>query len=227
MRGLIVFDCDGTLVDSQHTIVESMVAAFHANDWPAPDAARVRGVVGLSLDEAIAILAPQCPTERRVAIRTAYKSAFAKAHSRGDHEEVTYPGVVEVLDTLSAEEYTLGIATGKSTNGLRATLTRLHLLDRFATLQTADTAPSKPHPTMLRQAMAETCATPETTALIGDTTFDMNMARNAGTSAIGVTWGYHGVDALRRAGAHALAESAADLPPAVRALVPPFGNDDH
>ena len=176
MRGLIVFDCDGTLVDSQHTIVESMVAAFHANDWPAPDAERVRGVVGLSLDEAIAILAPQCPTERRVAIRAAYKSAFAELRSRGDHEEVTYPGVVEVLDTLSAEEYTLGIATGKSTHGLRATLTRLHLLDRFATLQTADTAPSKPHPTMLRQAMAETCATPETTALIGDTTFDMNMA---------------------------------------------------
>ena len=220
MHGLIVFDCDGTLVDSQHTIVESMVTAFLANDRAAPDVARVRGIVGLSLDEAIAVLAPQCPAEQRTAIGTAYKSAFAEARSRGDHDEVAYPGVVAVLDTLSAEGYALGIATGKSTNGLRATLTRLRLLDRFATLQTADTAPSKPHPTMLRQAMAEACATPETTALIGDTTFDMNMARNAGTSAIGVTWGYHGEDALRRAGAHALAECAADLLPAVRRLIP-------
>ena len=227
MRGLIVFDCDGTLVDSQHTIVESMVAAFRANGWVPPDSSGVRRVVGLSLDEAIATLAPQCPAAQRTAIGAAYKSAFAEARSRGDHEEISYPGVVAALDDLSAEGYVLGIATGKSTMGLRATLTRLSLMDRFATLQTSDTAPSKPHPAMLRQAMTDTGAVPENTVLIGDTTFDMGMARNAGASAIGVTWGYHDIDALRRSGAHALVEFAAELPAAVRALVPlRRGNDD-
>ena len=220
MRGLIVFDCDGTLVDSQHTIVDSMTTAFRSQGRVVPAVSRVRRVVGLSLDAAIEALAPDSSIEDRRAIGDSYRVAFAAARSRGDHEEISYPSVIAALEALSEDGYVLGVATGKSTTGLRTTLSRLGLLGLFATLQTADTAPSKPHPAMLRQAMNDTGAAPENTALIGDTAFDMGMARNAGTSAIGVTWGYHDVDALRRAGAEVLVESAAELPSVVRSMIP-------
>jgi phosphoglycolate phosphatase len=214
---LIVFDCDGTLVDSQATIVAAMRETFDGLGLPAPSAARTRRVVGLSLDEAIARLLPD-PDDTDVLRRGVelYKHAFMAARQRPDHTEPLFPGVAETLAALNHPRVCLGIATGKSRRGLDATLARHDLAGHFVTLQTADQGPGKPHPRMLRDAMADVGARPEETILIGDTVFDMEMAANAGTAALGVAWGYHEPDELHAAGARRVLDDMAEIPPALR-----------
>ncbi len=196
-----------------------MVSAFGSGRLPVPAADEVRRVVGLSLNEALSSLAPEASTSERLGLRDAYRTAFAAARTRTEEIDPLFPGAIESLEALSAAGYTLGIATGKSMSGVRATLSRAGLEDRFATLQTSDDAPSKPDPAMLLRAMAQTDAAPSETIMVGDTTYDMTMARNAGTAAIGVAWGYHAVEDLRRAGAQTLVEDFAALPGAVARLM--------
>jgi phosphoglycolate phosphatase len=126
---------------------------------------------------------------------------FSSAREAGALHEALYPGIVGCIDSLERRGWLLGVATGKSTRGLTATLNTHGLLHRFCTLQTADVALGKPNPDMLLRAMSETGCEPSSTVMIGDTTFDMEMARNAGTRAVGVGWGYHDVADLRSAGA--------------------------
>jgi phosphoglycolate phosphatase len=109
------------------------------------------------------------------------------------------------------EDLLLGMATGKSRRGVAAILERFGLVSHFVTVQTADTHPSKPDPSMLLKAMAETGVRPADTVMIGDTTFDIEMARAAGAGAIGVAWGYHPVVALEKAGAHVIVDRCEDL----------------
>jgi phosphoglycolate phosphatase len=201
---LVVFDCDGTLVDSQFSIVKAMNEAFSAQGLAhlGPDA--IKGVVGLSLDEAITRLLPDAPTEERRNVALSYKDAFAAMRRQGDLHEPLYPGVKTSLEAFEKDGWLLGVATGKSFRGLKATLKGHGLAESFITLQTADRAAGKPHPEMLQRAMAETGVDAEQTVMVGDTTFDMEMACNAGVGAIGVSWGYHGVDDLREAGAWAV-----------------------
>jgi phosphoglycolate phosphatase len=123
-----------------------------------------------------------------------------------------FDGIVEAIDRLAADGWLLGVATGKSDRGLGLLLAHHGLADRFVTLQTADRHPSKPDPSMLLAAMAEAGAEPHMTAMIGDTSFDMAMARAAGTTAVGVAWGYHAPDELAAAGAELIASHARDLP---------------
>jgi len=216
---LVVFDCDGTLVDSQGHIIATMNEAFRRHDLAAPPAASVRGVIGLSLPLAIAALAPDQATERLERIEQSYREAFFALRQRDDYHEPLFDGVGATLDALEADGFLLGIATGKNMRGLRATLERHGLLSRFVTLQTADRAPSKPHPAMVEQAMAEAGAEPASTVLVGDTTFDIEMARNAGIAAVGVAWGYHELDRLRAAGAHRIIETFGQLPGVVGELL--------
>ncbi len=210
---LVIFDCDGTLVDSQHMIVAAMSDAFASEGLIAPERERVIGVVGLSLGIAVARLVPDgCELDHVDRLTEAYKAAFAERRRRPDHAEPLYPGVREALAKLSArDDVFLGIATGKSRRGVDAVLEREGLAKVFATIQTADTHPSKPHPSMIMSAMQETAALAEDTVMIGDTTFDMEMARGAGTTAIGVSWGYHPADALHAAGAHHVTADCAEL----------------
>ncbi|AHB49236.1 HAD family hydrolase [Hyphomicrobium nitrativorans NL23] len=210
---LVIFDCDGTLVDSQHMIVAAMTDAFASQGRVAPPRESVVGVVGLSLDWAIARLVPE-ETDPVVIERLseAYKEAFRERRLGPDHTEPLYDGVRDVLDRLAArEDVSLGIATGKSRRGLDAVLEREGIVHHFRTIQTADTHPSKPHPSMIFAAMSEAVAEPVDTVMIGDTTFDIEMALGAGTSSIGVAWGYHPVDALRAAGAHHVTADCAEL----------------
>ena len=216
---LAVFDCDGTLVDSQHSIVAAMHAASAAHRLEEPSAERVRRVVGLHLLEAIRVLWPTCAEDTLGRIQESYIAAFQNLRARGLVNDPLYPGAREAIERLDTSGWRLGVATGKSHRGLMATLDRHAMTDRFVTLQTADRAAGKPHPEMLRKAMAEAGAEAVATVMIGDTTFDMEMARAARTRAVGVAWGYHEADELKAAGAEIIVADFAELPAALDALL--------
>jgi phosphoglycolate phosphatase len=209
---LIVFDCDGTLVDSQHLITEAMGVAFADNGLPAPARSQVLRHIGLSVAEAVAGIAETEDEALILGLATAYKTAFSGLRQRPSFTEPFFPGAREAVEQLARDERVLlGIATGKSRRGLDLLLQREELAYAFATLQTADDAPSKPHPEMLLRAMSETGARPADTVMVGDTSYDMAMARNAGVTGIGVAWGYHTGPELTEAGAIAVVEEWGQL----------------
>ena len=210
-RRLIIFDCDGTLVDSQRTIIGAMNRAFDGLNFPCPSGDAIRRVVGLSLSESMARLLPEGSAGDHERLVEGYRSAFLEMRSAPDYEEPLYPGVVEALAHVERDGMLAGVATGKSLRGLEATLRHHGIHDRFVTLQTADRNPGKPHPAMVWRAVAEAGAEPGTTTVVGDTTYDMEMARAAGAYAVGVSWGYHPVGELRSVGAHAVIDRFQDL----------------
>jgi len=214
---LAVFDCDGTLVDSQHVIVACMNEAFAGEGLTAPAMAAVRRIIGLPLEECMLRLAPDEAAARHLRLIEAYKEAFFVMRQRPDHYEPLFEGAVAALEAIEADGWLLGVATGKSLRGLNAVLERHDLHRRFITLQCGDMGPGKPDPAMLERAMAETGTARDDTVMIGDTTYDMAMAHNAGVHAIGVDWGYHPTDELLGAGAQAIVSSFAELPAAVAA----------
>lgn len=216
---LAVFDCDGTLVDSQDSIVQSMAAAFAAHGHPVPEAAAVRRVVGLPLLEAIARLLPAQEAGVHALVTEAYRDAFRALRQRDAVHEPLFGGIMEVLDVLDRQGWLLGVATGKAHQGLMSTLNTHGLDRRFVTLQTADRGPGKPHPGMMLQAMAETGVDPAQAVMIGDTTYDMEMARAAGAFAVGVAWGYHPADELLASGAHMVVDEVAALVDAVETVM--------
>ena len=216
---LAVFDCDGTLVDSQHSIIAAMAEAWRVHGLDAPDARAVRRIVGLPLEIGIARLLPEGDEDDFERLSRHYRAAAYELRQHEEYEEPLFPGAIEALDALEAAGYLLGVATGKSRRGLDATLESHRLTGKFATLQTGDAAPGKPAPDMLLRAMAETGAGPETTAMIGDTSFDMLMAESAGAVAIGVSWGYHDEDELRECGAERVLADFGELPGVLNALI--------
>ena len=216
MTKLAVFDCDGTLVDGQAAICETMEQAFEAAGLPLPDRNAVRRMVGLSLPQALDRLAPDADSHRRAGVVDAYKSLYRERRVSGRLEEPLYEGIKPLIERLHASGLKLAVATGKSDRGLSACLASHNLTDRFISLQTADRHPSKPHPSMLAEAMADAEALPAETVMIGDTSYDMEMAVAAGTRAIGVAWGYHDPEELVAAGADGVAHSMEDLEAMIR-----------
>ena len=215
---LAVFDCDGTLVDSQASIVAAMHAAWDALGFERPSAEAVRRIVGLPLIDAIARLMPEAEDDVHARLREGYGEAWRTMRAAGTLDDSLFPGALEALAALEDAGWLLGIATGQSRRGLIPTLEKHGLGHRFVTLQTADTGPGKPHPDMLERAMGEAGAAPATTVMIGDTTFDILMARAAGTHAVGVAWGYHDAAELGTAGADAIVEGFGDLAGAAKRL---------
>ncbi len=206
---LILFDVDGTLVDSQSQITNAMQNAFMAINQPVPTHRDILSIVGLSLTEAFSHLLPDEPQEVRERCCEVYKLAFAEARLKGAKSKF-YPGVYEVLEKLHRRpNYALGIATGKSRRGLNALLDSYEIASWFATAQVADDHPSKPNPSMIKTAMEETNVDRNCTVMIGDTSFDVDMAKSAGVFAIGVGWGYH--PHSKMAAADTLVHRAADL----------------
>ena len=214
---LAVFDCDGTLVDSQHSICAAMTLAFEGEKLAAPDRMTILSVVGLSLPLAIARLLPEAEADFHDHLSESYKRAFQQMRRDNAVSEPLYPGIAELIRELDAEGWLLGVATGKSDRGLNLCLAHHGIDAHFVTLQTADRHPSKPHPSMLLTAMAEAGASPETTVMIGDTSYDIDMALSAGTRALGVGWGYHLPADLIAAGAHAVAMDSDELRNHIRA----------
>ena len=208
---LAVFDCDGTLVDGQHEICSAMDEAFGSLGMAPPHHGAVRRAVGLSLPQTMRQLAPEESGEMQAALVEAYKAAYRHAREQGRVAEPLFAGIRPVLDTLRAQGWELGVATGKSMRGLRHCLTVNGLTEHFITLQTADHHPSKPHPAMLEAALAEGQALAGGAVMIGDTTYDIAMARAAGVRAVGVSWGYHPAIELMAAGADTVAASPGEL----------------
>ncbi len=206
-----MFDCDGTLVDSQHSICTAMARAFDAVKLATPDRLTILSVVGLSLPHAMAKLLPEADEAFHHHVSDHYRDAFRAMRGEGAVSEPLYDGIAELIEALAAQGWLLGVATGKSDRGLNLCLTHHGILDRFVTLQTADRHPSKPHPSMVMEAMMEAGAVPETTVMIGDTTYDIEMAVSADVRAIGVNWGYHLPEELLAAGAAAVAVDSLDL----------------
>ena len=219
---LALFDCDGTLADSQFAIVAGMRDAFAACNMPCPPDSAIRTAIGLSLPRFIATLTPHADAAQQSALVDAYRDAYFTHRSAvGASPEPLFDGVVAALDALGAQGWQLGIATGKSMRGLVRLLDAHGILDRFVTLQTADHHPSKPDPAMARAAMAQAVVDPAHTVVIGDTGYDMMMARGAGAHALGVAWGYHPAHEISAAGAHAIVDTPAAIPDALVRLISP------
>ncbi len=200
-------------------ICAAMNQAYAAHDLLCPSRERILSIVGLSLAEAFARLGAG---EGRVPLPVlvdSYKAAFHTLRQSPEHLEPLFPGARTALDALSVrDDILLGIATGKSQRGVRAVLTHHDLLTRFRTIKTADDAPSKPHPGMVQAAMEEAGVGPHDTIVIGDTVFDIGMARAAGARAIGVSWGYHPAGDLHAEGADLVIDDYAALVPALETV---------
>jgi len=191
---LVMFDMDGTLIDSQDFIVEAMRRAFAQMGLPPLDREQVLSIVGLSLEKAVATLVPHfSPKEVREGAEL-YKQCFItlRAEKGGEGAAPLYAGVRKTLDRLAKEDFLLmGVATGKARRGLDHAYASHNIGSYFITHQTADDHPSKPHPSMLETALRETGVDAVNAVMIGDTSFDMDMAKAAGFHALGVDWGYH------------------------------------
>jgi phosphoglycolate phosphatase len=202
---LILFDCDGTLMDSHIAIVRAMQKAFCQCGLPEPSEKAVFDVIGLSLGRAIDQLAGS--TNRTEEIKQAYRDYYRAA----EPELKLYPGVRETLLSLQQRGYWLGVVTGKSTAGLLRVLDTFDLQDYFYVLRTADCCNSKPHPAMVLECMAEMGVGAAQTCVVGDALFDIQMAQSAGVAALGVSFGVSGSDELERAGAMAVVNDFSDL----------------
>lgn len=209
MLKLAIFDVDGTLIDSQHVIVESMRRAHEAIGFPVPAREATLGIVGLSLEHAMAALHPGEVAEAHQALAQAYREAYNAIRLAGGGEAATpfYPGAREAIARLEADGWLLAIATGKARRGLDRLLDAHALRPSFVATQSADDAPSKPHPGMIENILRATGVEAARTVMIGDTSFDIEMGRAAGAQAVGVAWGYHPVAALHAAGAAQVIEA--------------------
>jgi phosphoglycolate phosphatase len=207
---LAVFDVDGTLLDSRRSIAEAMAGAFSALGLSAPSYEETRQIVGLSLVPAIQTLAPDLPQDRYPALAEAYRQAFIANRARGLAEPL-YDGAADLIARLKADGWLLGVATGKSRQGVEKFLDNHGFRSLFDVAFCADDGPGKPHPHMLQLNIAAAGAHADVTVMIGDTSFDMAMARAAGAYAQGVSWGFHTVEEIEAGGAHHVANDFAAL----------------
>lgn len=212
MAKLIVFDCDGTLVDSQATIVACAQAAFSACDVEPPSDHDVRQIVGLSLEPAMRQLLGRDDPVMSHRIADAYRDAFVAYRQQPDFDEPLFAGVKQLLRDLHRNDILMGVATGKAMRGLVHVIEHHQLHGFFVTLQTADLHPSKPHPSMMEAAMRETDMDPDDTVIVGDTTFDIEMGLAAGCRAVGVSYGNHAPELLHAAGATHVIDGISQLP---------------
>ena len=211
MAKLVVWDVDGTLVDSRQTIFESMSSAFAAAGLPSLSYEAVRQVVGLGLLEGIQALLPEADPATQEGVADRYRAAFGAKVRQPGYVEPLYDGAAETLDRLRAAGWKVAIATGKSRRGVD-TIIRMHgWADLFDSTHCADDGPGKPHPAMVLEAMKALQVGPERTIVVGDTAHDMRMAKAAGAYAQGVSWGFHTAEEVQDGGADHIAHDFAEL----------------
>jgi len=192
---LIIFDWDGTLIDSAHHIIGAMQAAAQELRLPVLTDAAVQNIIGLGLPEAILALYPELDAEARQELKLGYAKHYL---ARNEEPPELFAGVADTLEHLRGEGHLLAIATGKNRRGLQRVLGQLGMLDFFHASRCADETRSKPHPQMLHELLAEMETSVASAVMIGDTEYDMAMALEAGMARIGVAYGAHEVERLRR-----------------------------
>ncbi len=218
---LVIFDVDGTLIDSQDFILAAMKRAFKTSGHPEPSRADVLSIVGLSLDSAVSVLLPDLSPKENADAVVLYQQSFLdlRAEQGGEHNVPMYPGARNALERLHQQDQTLmGVATGKAMRGLEHAYDAHDLRKFFVTSQTADGHPSKPHPSMLHTALNETGVDVGRAIMVGDTEFDIEMGVAAGFATIGVSWGYHPVDRIKSAGADIIIDDFSELDTALQRL---------
>ena len=217
---LVIFDCDGTLVDSQEAICAAMDRAFTGMSLTPPRRIEVLSVVGLSLPEAFLALAPEQPLPVLRELAERYKAAFPSNVPSAIPRDPLFAGAKTAVEALARRhDVRLGIATGKSKRGVVRLFDQEGWHEHFCTVQTADDHPSKPHPSMIETAMREAEVEAARTVIVGDTTYDIEMGLAAGVATIGVTWGYHPEERLRAAGAHAIVSEFAAVEAEIERLI--------
>lgn len=210
---LVLFDCDGTLVDSAGLIHETMRRTFDKFGKREPTFAETKSIIGLTLDIAIARMQGKPHAdEEAVEMMAYYKTLFSVVRQDLDFREPLFDGIREVIDAIGPrEDLLIGAVTGKSRRGLKLVM-ETHGFDKYFVVgRTADDCPSKPHPAMVTECCNETGIRPADTLVIGDAIYDMQMAKAAGATAIGVAWGYASTDELREAGADAIVHHPSEL----------------
>lgn len=210
---LIVFDWDGTLMDSAAMIVSSVQLAARDLGVEPPSEERARHIIGLGLGDALRHALPALPEDRYTELTDRYRHHYLSR----DHELTLFAGVAELIEELAAAGHMLGVATGKSRKGLDRALAGSGIAHRFHATRCADECHSKPHPQMLEELMDEFGVTPDTTLMVGDTTHDLLMAKNAGVPALAVSYGAHPRAALVAEGPLYLADDVAGMKAWLRA----------
>lgn len=210
---LVLFDCDGTLVDSAGLIHEVMARTFVAFDLPRPQLAETKAIIGLTLDGAIARMLGQATIDDRILAMTAhYKSIYATVRTEPGLQEPLFDGISAMMAALAVRgDIVIGAVTGKSRRGLDLIAATHGFSDIIKVSRTADDCPSKPHPAMVLECCAESGIAAGDTLVVGDAVFDIEMARAAGASSLAVSWGYGDERDLMTAGAAGLARSAKDI----------------
>ena len=211
VRPLAVFDVDGTLVDSRASIQACLERAFTSQGLAPPGYDRGRMIVGLSLPDAMAALAPHGSDAVLYGLVQAYREGWQEMQARAGFHEPLFAGAADLLASLKAAGWRLAMATGKGRRGVEAVVAMHGWSALFDSTHCADDCPGKPHPAMLRAALERLEAGPEEAVMIGDTAFDMQMARAAGVRALGVTWGFHTPDEVRAGGAQHVSATFAEL----------------
>ncbi|WP_105382336.1 HAD-IA family hydrolase [Neorhizobium alkalisoli] len=210
---LVLFDCDGTLVDSAGLIHETMRWTFAQFGKPEPQVEDTKAIIGLTLDIAISRMQGKEHVDDEAIEMTAYyKSLFSVVRQDLDFKEPLFAGIRALIDEIGPrEDLLIGAVTGKSRRGLNLIM-ETHGFDRYFVVgRTADDCPSKPHPAMVTECCDETGMRAADTLVIGDAIYDMQMAKAAGATAIGVSWGYASVEELTKAGADAIVDHPSEI----------------
>jgi len=214
MIKLVLFDCDGTLVDSAAIIHDCMERTFLDAGLAPPDLGTTKSVIGLTLNLAIASILGRDLDPSIDTMADRYRHHFHAIRREAGFHEPLYPGIAALIAELQRRDDVLvGMVTGKSRNGVGAVLAAHGFEKAFVVVRTAEDCPSKPHPAMVLECCGVTGIDADSTFVVGDAIYDMQMARAAGARAIGVNWGYHPPPALMQAGAERVLASPAELMP--------------
>ncbi len=209
---MVVFDCDGTLVDSQHGIIAATAFALEQEGLVMPPREKVLGAVGLPIEVALKRHAPGADADILARILDNYRAESVRLAGQDDRGQVMFPGMQDIVRWLGSEDnVVMGIVTMKSRRGLNRVVDAYDIRPFFQSLKSADDGPGKPAPDLLLDAMSELGVKHEQTVMVGDTSFDMMMARAAGCYAVGVGWGYQSVEELEESGAHEIVMTPDDL----------------
>ena len=211
-KKLILFDYDGTIVDSAKMIVKGAIEAFRMCGLPDPDSNKVRENIGKPLATALDAYAPKGYKVNPEMISNAYRKWYAEQGRLGLQDEPLYPGMFELIhDLKNNKEFNIGVATNKSRIALNNGLKKHNLNEVFDITLTMEEAKPKPDPDMAIQAMKKLNIEKKSTVIVGDTINDIGLGVNAGINSIGVAWGYNSIEMLQKQGADFIVKDSKEL----------------